>query len=205
MTRNRAATLAIIIVQAVVIASFAARHEYRRYSWEPIRLRVQPIDPVSLFRGRYVDLSYDWSFTADPGLWKRYDSIYVRLAPGKDGVWQVVDHEKSHLPRPGTVVIRGRIEYIRPEQVRVTTADGWNWEETGKDRVVVEVRPIESYFISERKALLIDDLPNNLPREEREMTVDVVVSPEGHSQLVQLYVGGTTAEEFETTEKSGGS
>lgn len=58
-----------------------------------VTLAVEPIDPRDLLRGDYVVLSYPISILTDdlaPQGAERGDVIYVRVAPGADGVYRPI-------------------------------------------------------------------------------------------------------------------
>lgn len=195
MKSSRTAVAAIIAAQCLVILSFAAIREYRIHFWEPVRLAVEPVDPVSLFRGRYVDLHYGWSFAAEAGKWEAFDLLYLRLVPGEDGIWKLVGYEETLEPRPGSVVLRGRVQQVILDRPQLAASSSAGRIETGNERVMVEVPSIQSYFLSERQAPIVERPGSMYP-----LTVAIVVSDSGDSQIQQLFVGNIPAEDF----KSGG-
>ena len=167
--------------QLSVLLSFIVRHEYRSRAWQPVRLLVEPIDPYSLFRGKYVRLGYEFTRlkTTQAG-WKSGDEIYIRLAPRPDGLWTVRGTSRALSQRPGSAVLRGRVHWVRADQEA-----GWLLS------IGTEIR---SYYLSERQAPRIERLQRD---RKFEMTADIVVSPDGRAQLEQLYVEGVPAEDFE--------
>ncbi|MBI4464760.1 MAG: GDYXXLXY domain-containing protein [Acidobacteria bacterium] len=179
MSIRRRLVLSILAGHLLFLLGLVAWQEYKLHAWQTIRLRVQPVDPVALFRGRYVDLAYDFSTleTTEAGL-KEADTVYVRLKPGEDGLWRYAGFTRRREPQPGSVLLRGEV---------VTT-----WNRRAQIRT-----DIESYFLSERQAPAIE----RLSRVQYEMTVDVVVADDGRAALKQLYVEGTRAEDFEPQTK----
>ena len=177
MNTRRLLFFLIVAGQFLLLGGMIARQEYKLYAWQTIRLRVLPVDPVSLFRGRYVVLAYDFSrlVTCEADL-KRGDTVYVRLTPGADGLWQFAECTPNRERLAGSVFLWGR---VRSASARGTQID----------------TDIESYFLSDRQAPQID----RLSRDKYETTVDVVVAEDGRVALKQLYVQGIPAEEFDPT------
>ncbi|MEE9234690.1 MAG: GDYXXLXY domain-containing protein [Candidatus Acidoferrales bacterium] len=175
MSGRRIFVIVVILAQLAVVASLIARQEYRWRTWTPIRLRVAPVDPVSLFRGRYVQLGYDFlQFRVPSTEWKWGETVYIRLAPDESGeFWEMVEVGPSLEPEEGSVLVRGEMR--------------------GPGYTVSMSTPINSYFVSERQAPELE----RLPRDKYELTVDVVVSEDGEAALKQLYVNGVRAEEFD--------
>ena len=59
MSRTHRLTVAIVLLSQVgFLAGMIGLHEYRSHNWQKVRLQTEPVDPVSLFRGRYVRLGY---------------------------------------------------------------------------------------------------------------------------------------------------
>lgn len=92
-------------------------------------LRVEPVDPRDLLRGDYVVLGYNIS-TIDAALLAGASdaepdearTIYVRLSPGDDGIWQPVAANLGEPPSPapgdGEVDIRGELHTVPAENAR---------------------------------------------------------------------------------------
>ena len=173
MSRRRFILAVIMAAQFLLMVALVALQEYKLHAWQTIRLPVEPADPIALFRGRYVDLAYDFSIPGRREMhWTDGDTIYVRLAPGPDGLWRAAGFTGTPEKQPGTAFLRGRVVG------------------TYRPRIVAD---IESYFLSERQAPEIE----GLPRTEYEMTVDVAVAEDGRAVLKQLYVQGIPAEDFD--------
>lgn len=180
MSIRRRLVVLIVAGQLLLLVGLIAWQEYKLHAWRTIRLQVRPVDPVALFRGRYVDLAYDFSAleTAMEADLKSGDTVYVRLKPGEHGLWRYAGFTTKGEPQPGGVLLRGEV---------VSTWRRRRWIRTG----------IESYFLSERQAPAIE----GLSRVQYKMTVDVVVADDGRASLKQLYVGGTRAEDVEPQTK----
>ncbi|OFV96699.1 MAG: hypothetical protein A3H28_05140 [Acidobacteria bacterium RIFCSPLOWO2_02_FULL_61_28] len=175
MITRRRLVLAILAGQVLLMVGLIAQQEYRLATWDTIRLPVIPVDPVALFRGRYVRLGYDFlRIETTETDWKSGDVIYLRLAPDTGGLWRLAGFGHTPDKPPGEVLVRGRIRFTSTPHLYV---------ETG----------IESYFLSERKAPQVEQLMGKQYR----ITVDVAVSADGATALKQLYVEGIPAERFE--------
>jgi len=91
MTRRHAIAVAVGLI-AVLVAALPPL--WVRATGDEVALALAPVDPLSLFRGNYVDLAYDIDMAPPP-----------TVAPG-GGVFVVVDGS-----RPATVL---RITHRRP-------------------------------------------------------------------------------------------
>lgn len=175
MNQRRILVMLIMTGQLVVMIGLIARQEYKWRAWRTIQLKVVPVDPVALFRGRYVELTYDFSLLQAPdGKWKRGDTIYLRLKSGSDGTWQLAGYSREPERQAGEILLRGKVEFDHGSQITIQTG-------------------IESYFMSERKAPEIE----RLSTQKYDIRVEVAVAEDGRAALKQLYVQGRPAEEFE--------
>ena len=190
--RRQRLFLSIVTLQLLLLVGLVGLQQYRLRVWRPIRLRVEPRDPAALFRGRYVDLTYEFSrLRTASGEWEAGDDIYVRLAHDRRGSWRVAGFGRECGRRADAVCLRGRVKHVYPETQQVGQGRQMSFRQTGWFTLVIQTE-IESYFISERQAPKID----RLPRDRYAMTVDVVVANDGRAALKQLYVRGIPAEEF---------
>jgi len=173
---SRRTLVALIIAgQLLFMAGLIARQEYKWRAWRTIQLRVVPLDPVALFRGRYVHLTYDFSVLSARGEdWKRGETVYVRLKPQGDGTWKAAEVSRTLDQQPEEVLLRGMVVHAYGGRVFLRTG-------------------IESYFMSERKAPEIE----RLSPQKYDMRVDVAVSNDGRAALKQLYIDGIPAEDFQ--------
>src|SRR3990170_1175219 len=90
MNSRRHIVILIIAGQVLLLAALIARQEQKLFSWQTIRLRVAPVDPSALFRGRYVNLAYEFSsIETAQGHWQEGDVIYLRMTPDPQGVWRL--------------------------------------------------------------------------------------------------------------------
>jgi len=189
MKSRQLAAIVIVAGQLLLILGLIGQQEYRARAWRSIRLRVQPVDPVSLFRGRYVNLSYDFSMLeTDDETWKKGETVYIQLSPDEKGDWKLAGFGRSPKAEGVSLLLQGRVDRFYP----------WVWrpsgieQPAGKHTLMVKTG-LESYFLSERKAPEIE----RLPRDKYEMTVEIAVAEGGRAVLRQLYVRGLPAEDFE--------
>jgi uncharacterized membrane-anchored protein len=103
--RRRIVFWALVLVQALVPLGLIGWNELALASGTAVTLRTVPVDPVDLFRGRYVRLRYEISEAAvEPGT-SAGDTVYVALR--EDGGHWVGDRATRERPDVDTV-IRGR-------------------------------------------------------------------------------------------------
>lgn len=110
---RRLVFVALVVAQALVPLGLIGWNELALARGTEVRLRTVPVDPVDLFRGRYVTLSYEISNLPVEGA-ARGDTVYVELARRGD-VWT---GDRASLVRPDGdgpfirgVVTAGGIEY----------------------------------------------------------------------------------------------
>lgn len=119
--RSMLIVLAVLVAAAQIgflFSMIAGRAAILRSGTE-IVLAVRPIDPRDLLRGDYVVLGYNISslpvalFAEPPAEedLRREKTVFVRLAPGEDGIWQAVaaryDEPPAARPGEGEVDIKG--------------------------------------------------------------------------------------------------
>lgn len=103
--RRRILFWALVAVQALVPLGLIGWNELALASGTEVTLRTVPVDPIDLFRGRYVTLRYEISEAAvEPGT-RAGDTVYVALR--EDGERWVGDRASRERP-DGDTVIRGR-------------------------------------------------------------------------------------------------
>ena len=146
-----------------------------------VTLQTRAIDPRDLLRGDYVVLGYDISeLPAGEVRYKRNDArnriVYVKLAPGGDGVYGAVSvHTDPVAVTSPEVLIRGRILY------------GVNCGYGGDsfcDRLQIRYN-LESYFVPEGQGLKLEQA-----RNARKLTVVAAVLPSGRAAIKRLLVDG---------------
>ena len=185
MSRTHRLTVAIVLLSQVgFLAGMIGFHEYRSHNWQKVRLQTEPVDPVSLFRGRYVRLGYafDTLETRDKA-WMSGDEVLIRLVPGKDGIWRMKEFGRHLEALTGSALLRGEVRYISQHN-----------DKRGQPIRRLHIQtPIETYFLSERQAPQVERLQRG---RRAQITVDVALSYSGQAQLEQLYVEGIPAQDY---------
>jgi uncharacterized membrane-anchored protein len=103
--RRRIVFWALVVVQALVPLGLIGWNELALATGTEVTLRTVPVDPVDLFRGRYVTLRYEISgLPVEPGT-RAGDTVYVALR--EDGGRWTGDRATRERPDDDTV-IRGR-------------------------------------------------------------------------------------------------
>ncbi len=156
--RRRNAFLLLVAVQALVPLAMIAANEVALARGTEVRLRTVPVDPIDLFRGRYVTLRYEISSLPVEGGARRGQTVWVPLSE-RGGVWT---GSVARPSRPdGGTFIRGRVR----------SAAG--------DRAEIEYG-IETYYADEEEA-------QRLEREAgRRLHVDVVLDADGGARVAGI-------------------
>ena len=169
----------IILGQLGYLGGSIGYHQARVNSGTRILLKTAPVDPFSMFRGRYVELSYEISRLPASLL---HDGEAARLAPGetvyvllaqKGDCWEPVG---AFLQRPehGTF-LRSRVESQYGGDIRLRYG-------------------LESFFLSEASA---DHISNDVrrmlrgqSRTEEPLRVEVAVARDGTGYPRKLFWKG---------------
>ncbi len=135
--------IAVIAAQLLFLTGMIIFHRARIQSGTRILLETTPVDPFSVFRGRYIDLNYKIStiplglLREDQARIKEGDDIYVILEK-KGRFWEPVFVE-DRLPINTHIFLKGKVS-------RLTSAD-------------LSIRyGMESFFLSEASA---DEIEGN--------------------------------------------
>ena len=105
MSRRRRIALAVIVcVQLAVPLAMAGLAEADLAFGEEIRLKAQPVDPLDVFRGNYVVLTYEISSLPVLGQVRRGEQVCARLEES-DGSWRASYADPG---RPAGTVICGK-------------------------------------------------------------------------------------------------
>lgn len=118
----------LILLQVLLLTGIIAYREYWIATGERVVLRTVPVDPRDIFRGDYVQLSYEISSLDLDSLnakdsFKPNETIYVGLSKNEDGTYKSSSASKA-MPQ-GTKFIQGRVQYETPVSQR--------WEVLVKD------------------------------------------------------------------------
>lgn len=175
-------TLALAAAMTAVLLFMIAERALLLASDTTVMLRTAPVDPTSLFRGKYDILTYDISTLVtsdlnDAGLAKG-DKVYVALK--QDGAFWVADGVSADKPTlaAGQAVIRGKLK-------RISTRNG------GASRSLRIDYGIESYFVPESQAGMLEraarDRTNDGPER---VTVEVALNDAGKAAIKTVFLDG---------------
>lgn len=114
----------VVLFIVVIIATYEIGKEHILQTGTEIFLRTQPVDPQDLFRGDYVNLSYDISWF-DAGQMR---SSYVRHFALDETVYVTLDRSSEYVsikqihydPPLGDVYLKGRVTDIDGDRVKVS-------------------------------------------------------------------------------------
>ncbi|MDC0358424.1 GDYXXLXY domain-containing protein [Oligoflexia bacterium] len=171
LTKRTVAKLFIVAIglQGAILSGQYLNSVYPLYLGKEVRLKIQPVDPRSKFRGQYVALNYDIGSIPNSKIegkdqnWSRGDSVYVSLVERSD-IWEI-DRASAVKPSSG-VFIRGKIVSHR------------SWS---ADSLMIAYG-IEAYFASPAKALELE----GRVRSRRAQYADVKVASNGKAALVDI-------------------
>jgi len=153
-----------------------------------VTLQTRPLDPRDFLRGDYVVLGYDISSVPVPtpkdetleNLGRRGAPIFVKLAPGRDGLYEAISAHPAPVDVASPeVLIRGRIRSI------AGSSDGVN---CGRNRVPACLwvdYGIERYFVPEGEGRKLEDAC-----DQRKLTVVAAVAPTGRTAIKRLLIDG---------------
>ncbi len=148
----------IVIIQVLLLTGMISYRQYWISTGERILLRTVPVDPRDIFRGEYVQLSYEIS-NLDLGpfsvgeSFKPNEKIYVLLEKDADGICKASSLNKSQPS--GGIFIQGR---VRSE---MTTT---KWEVSVKDDSsnvrILRPRWFSGFKSNDRVVFCLDKLDN---------------------------------------------
>jgi uncharacterized membrane-anchored protein len=146
-----------------------------------VTLKSRPVDPRDLLRGDYVVLGYDISQLPAGALLNqpassRNPSVFVKLAPNRDGVYEAVSvHAEPVAVASPEVLIRGSILYGATCGSR-----GYAFCE----KLTVRYN-LESYFVPEGEGRKLEDV-----RNQGKLSVVAAVFPSGRAAIKRLLIDG---------------
>lgn len=136
--------ISIVIIQLFFLIFMAYSKQMHIDNGKKIMLKVKPVDPRSVMRGSYVNLSYDISditINTDKKI-RRGDTIYVLLK--KDDKYWVYKDFSFETPDNEQLYLKGRVRH--------------SYKNKDNKRVVASMEyGIEDYFASEDKAKELED------------------------------------------------
>lgn len=175
-------TLALAAVMTGVLLFMIAERALLLGSDTTVMLRTAPVDPTSLFRGKYDTLTYDITTLATTDLNEanlaKGDKVYVTLK--QDGTFWAADGLSVTKPNPdgGRPVIRGTVKWIGARN-------------GGASRSLRIDYGIESYFVPESQAGMLEraarDRTNDGPER---VTVEVALGKSGKAAIKTVFLDG---------------
>ncbi|MGB4269142.1 MAG: GDYXXLXY domain-containing protein [Spirochaetota bacterium] len=106
--------IAIAIVQISIPLYLIAKREYILKTGTPYLFLTRPVDPIDIFRGRYLLIKYDFEDDLEKSLKEKYSSqpyshkiVYLCLTQSKDKVGTI--KEISEVPPQGSNYIKLKI------------------------------------------------------------------------------------------------
>lgn len=179
----------VTAVLLAVLVGMVALRQWPLTTGREVVLATAPVDPRSMLRGDYVDLSYEVSRLSDSAMplpdVRPGDVVYVPLTgPDADGLWHPagVMTESPIGPIP---FLRGMVQS--------------HWEEPGaaagnesasclqeRCRTLLVTYGIESYFVPENTGRDLEDLA----REGGRLAVAIAIDGRGGAVIAGLIVDG---------------
>lgn len=201
MTAAAGLGLRVALVTMLLLGALAGMVAWRQaplLTGREIVLATEPVDPRSLFRGDYVDLTYTISRLSEremplPPLTEG-ETVYVALtADSEEGAWRAAG-VMTRRPIGPLLFLRGRVQALWQEPLPDP--------ETGDS--IVPLRPaspcgddacrtilvdygIGSYFVPEGSGRRLEDLV----REGGRLAVVAAVDSQGRAVIAGLMVDGT--------------
>jgi uncharacterized membrane-anchored protein len=152
-----------IVFQVLLLSALLVNSAYPLWSGETIRLRVNPVDPRSLFRGNYVRLQYDFSGYKNKNL-RRGSTVYVELE--QVGDWYDVKGYSLSKPENGMFI-------------KATYAlDGWMSVKAG----------IEAFFTTKSEAKSIENAIRRRDSSVQDVFAIVKVAPNGKAAIQNIEI-----------------
>ncbi|KAF0145038.1 MAG: hypothetical protein FD156_1365 [Nitrospirae bacterium] len=107
----------LILLQVLLLAGIIGYREYWIATGDRVLLRTAPVDPRDIFRGDYVQLSYDITnldldILSAKEDFRPNEKIYVALVKNEDGTYRALSAGKA-MPQ-GVKFIQGRVKYETP-------------------------------------------------------------------------------------------
>jgi len=174
--KPRLGFILIVLFQVLVLVGWTGFNEISIASGKTVVLQTVPVDPLDIFRGEYVQLSYQISTLSNiPGqeTLEYGDKAYVHLE--QDGeVWKATEVSKDKHD-DWDVFIAGEVENIWNNQVSQI--------ENTRINLVTLKYGIEAYFVPEGKGMEI--------QSARDVKVRVVLNGSGQAFIKGLIVDGT--------------
>jgi uncharacterized membrane-anchored protein len=141
MPKKFTPVISIVLLQVLFIFCLISFHLSKINSGTRVLLETEPVDPLSVFRGRYIQLNYKISSLPSELLEKgqtikRDDIVYVALEK-KEKYWQPAAIYKTKPKGENLIFLRGKVSYTMRDKINLNYG-------------------IESFFLSETSADIIE-------------------------------------------------
>ena len=153
-----------------------------------VELKVEPVDPRSLFRGDYVILTYAISSLNTSALegdddFSRGDRIFVELIL-VGGTWQPVAIFREKPSTNSTVIIAGHVDSAYPASTPVPTTENDDAQPLSGTDLNISYG-VESYFVPEGEGRDLEKA-----RNAERMSVILAVRKDGTAAIKKLLIDG---------------
>ena len=167
----------IILLQTSALGVMVGMKQYTRLYGTPIVLEVIQVDPRSLFRGDYVNLTFNISNLNPSEIegdldYQRYNPVWVVVREAEPHWVAVSFHRERPEVAAGQVVLQGQVLSIR------------TWGKQEKHFISVKYG-IENYFVPEGEGRELEQ-----PQGEERISVRVAVDDYGNSAIQALLLNG---------------
>jgi uncharacterized membrane-anchored protein len=166
--------LMLFVIQFLVLVFCVAKYEFILHYGKEIRLKTAPIDPIDVFRGRYVTLDYDigrYSCSKEFANKLKGKECFVLLKEGADGIY-TISSIKLKEPSSG-VFLKLAIRYSYA-QIRFDI-------------------PFNRFYMQEDKATTAEELyrkANSRSKKGKSVCYASVVVYNGDALIKDLYING---------------
>lgn len=170
-----------IVIQVALLALMIGDRAQILRGGTDVTLQTRPADPRDLLRGDYVRLGYDISEVPagplqDRPAAARNPTVFVKLAPSRDGLYEAVSVHTEAVPVTSPeVLIRGRV-------VSGATCG------TGSRAFCAKLRinyGLERYFVPEGEGRKLEQA-----RDKRKLVIVAAVAPSGRAAIKRLLLDG---------------
>jgi uncharacterized membrane-anchored protein len=176
------AAVAVAALQIGFLVSMIAGRAAILRDGREVVLQVRPVDPRDLLRGDYVTIGYNVStvpvslFAARPdeALRGAGETVFVRLAPGEDGIWQPVAARYGEPPEASA----------SPDEVDIRGTVAMPWADSATE-IPIDYG-IERFYVPEGEGRAIE-----AGIGERSFRMKVAVADDGTAQIKSFHDGET--------------
>lgn len=177
----------LAVVEIVALAAMIGDKQWTLDTGTPVFLKVEPVDPRSLFMGDYARLAYSISRLHLDGPsalggekdFKRHDTVWVALRPDPDGAVAVSVHHQRSAVAPGLLALRGEVQHQ-------SDAD---WDPATRKMVkqrTLQVRyGIEQYYVQEGAGRRIER-----PSGGEKVSILVAIDSRGKAGILAVLLDG---------------